>query len=225
MDAVISLGGSIIVPKEIDTDFLKKFKKLIVDFVKKGHRAVIVTGGGYTCRWYNAAAEKVNKDVANEDLDWIGIKSTKVNAELVRAIFGDLAYEEVIDDPTKPIKTDKQIIIGSGWKPGFSSDMDAVYLAINFKMDAVINLSNIDFVYDKDPSKFDDAKPLEKMTWEEMKAIVGDKWIPGSNLPFDPVATKLAADNGIKVVIAKGTDLDNLKKILEESDYKGTTIS
>lgn len=225
MDVVISLGGSIIVPKEIDTDFIKKFKKLIVDFVNKGNKAIIVAGGGYTCRLYNKATEKIDGQISDVDLDWIGIQATKLNAEIVRASFGKLAYEKVIDDPTKTIETDKKIIIGSGWKPGCSSDKDAVLLAINFKMDTVINLSNIDFVYDKDPNKFDDAQPLEKMTWAEMKAIVGDKWVPGSNLPFDPEATKLAAENKIKVVIAKGTDLDNLKKILEESDYKGTTIS
>jgi uridylate kinase len=225
MDVVISLGGSIIVPKDIDEVFLKKFREMILDFTKKGNRAVIVAGGGHTCRWYNKAAEKVNKEVSHEDLDWLGIKATKLNAELVRTMFGKSAYEEVIDDPTQPIKTDKKIIIGSGWKPGCSSDKDAVLLAINFNMGTLINLSNIEFVYDKDPNKFDDAKPLEKISWDEMKSIVGDKWIPGANVPFDPEATKLAAKNGIKVIIAKGTDLNNLKKILEESDFKGTTIS
>lgn len=225
MDAVISLGGSIIVPEKIDVEFLKEFKQLILDYVKKGHRAIIVAGGGYTCRFYNKAAEKLNNDLDNEDLDWIGIKATKLNAELVRVMFGDSAYKEVIDDPTQPIQTDKKIIIGSGWKPGCSSDKDAVLLAVNFKMDTVINLSNIEYVYDKDPKKFDDAKPLEKISWDEMKSIVGEKWVPGANLPFDPVASKLAAENNLKVIIAKGTDLENLKKILEESEYKGTTIS
>ncbi|MBN2111594.1 UMP kinase [Candidatus Woesearchaeota archaeon] len=224
MNAVISLGGSIIVPKEIDSSFLEKFRKLILDFVKKGNKVAIVAGGGYTCRWYNKTAEKINRNVSHEDLDWLGIKATKLNAELVRVMFGDLAYEEVIDNPTAKINTNKQIIVGSGWKPGCSSDKDAVLLAINLKMDTVINLSNISYVYDKDPNKYSDAKKLEKISWEEMQKIVGTKWVPGANVPFDPEATKLAKNKKLKVIIAKGTDLENLKNILEGKKYKGTTI-
>jgi uridylate kinase len=224
MEVVMSVGGSIIVPKDIDTGFLKKFKKIIVDFVKKGNKVAIIAGGGSTARFYQNGAKALSQKVSQEDLDWIGIKATKVNAELVRSMFGDMAYGEVIDNPTQKIKTDKPIIIGSGWKPGCSTDKDAVLLAINLGMDTVINLTNIEYVYDKDPKKHKDAKPMETLTWKEMQGIVGTKWIPGSNLPFDPVATKDAAKANLKVVIMNGTGLENIKNFLEGKHYKGTTI-
>ncbi len=225
MDAVLSLGGSIIVPGKVDIDFLKKFRKIILDFVKKGNRVVLVAGGGHTCRVYQKAAQEINPDASQEDLDWIGIKTTKLNAELIRAIFSEYAYEEVIDDPNEKIKTDKPIIVGSGWKPGCSSDWDTVRLAVNLGMDTVVNLSNIEYVYDKDPNKHKDAKLLKDITWKQMQEIVGTEWVPGANLPFDPVAAKEAANEGLKVVIMKGTDLENLKNFLEGKKYNGTTIS
>jgi len=224
MEVVMSVGGSIIVPKDIDVDFLNKFKKIILDFVKKGNKVAIIAGGGSTARLYQNGAKKLSKDIPQEELDWIGIKATKVNAELVRAMFGDLAYEKVIDDPTQKINTKKPIIIGSGWKPGCSTDKDAVLLATTLKMDTVINLTNIEYVYDKDPNKHKDAKPMETLTWKEMQDIVGTEWVPGSNLPFDPIATKYASEKKLKVIIMNGTNLENIKKFLEGKHYKGTTI-
>jgi uridylate kinase len=109
-NVVISLGGSIIVPEDINTDFLKKFRKLILDFIRKGNRAVIVCGGGRLARKYSEAAQKIN-NVSDDELDWIGIKATVLNAELVKSMFGRLAYEKVVNEPNKHISTDKKIII------------------------------------------------------------------------------------------------------------------
>ena len=96
---VISLGGSLIAPKEINVAFLKEFRKLILDFVKRGNRVIIVCGGGKICRKYNAAAERVFKGVSDVDLDWLGITATRLNAELLRVVFGNKAHEEVLPNP------------------------------------------------------------------------------------------------------------------------------
>ncbi len=49
---IISLGGSLIVPDNIDTKFLKEFKELILEHVKKGKKFFIICGGGRICRKY-----------------------------------------------------------------------------------------------------------------------------------------------------------------------------
>jgi len=222
MDAlVISLGGSIIVPDEINKDFLKKFKKLAVDFVKNGNRLVIVCGGGRLARKYSEAAKKIS-DISDDETDWIGIKATMLNAELVKSMFGRLAYESVVNEPNKHTSTDKRIIVASGWKPGWSTDYDAVLLAKQFKSHRIINLSNIDYLYNKDPNKHKDAEKIEEISWEDFQKIVGKKWKPSANVPFDPIATRLAKEWGMEVIISKGTDLGNLKKILNNQEFKGT---
>jgi len=92
------------------------------------------------------------------------------------------------------------------------------------KADTLVNLSNIEYVYDKDPNKFKDARKLEKVSWKEFRKIVGNEWKAGMNLPFDPVASKEAEKVGLKVVIMKGTELDNFNNFLEDKVFKGTVI-
>lgn len=222
---IISLGGSLIYPNEkgIDMSFLKRFKKFVLEQVNQGRRLIIVTGGGRVCRDYQRAASKISK-IKDKDLDWIGIRSTKLNAELLRSIFGNLAYKEIIDDPTLKINTNKKIIIGSGWVPGSSSDKDAVLLAENFVSDTVINLSNIDFVYDKDPSKYKNAQKIKNISWKDFITMVGGKWFPGNHSPFDPVASRLAKKAGLRVVIMNGRKISNLKKFLQGKNFQGTVI-
>jgi uridylate kinase len=222
-NTIISLGGSVIVPDKINTDFLRKFRGIISDFIKKGNRAVIVCGGGKTARKYCEAAKKAGK-ISDDGLDRIGIKATILNAELVKSMFGKSAYEKVVNEPDKKITTDKKIIIASGWKPGWSTDYDAVLLAKRFGAKRIINISNIGYVYDKDPGKHKDAKKITSISWSSFQKIIGTRWKPGSNLPFDPVAAKLARQLKMEVIIAKGTDIANLKKILNNSEFKGTVI-
>ncbi len=221
---VLSLGGSLIVPEKINIDYLKKFKVLIDKYLKKGYKFIIVTGGGKTCRTYQEAARNI-VDLNDEDSDWIGINATRINGELVRSIFADKAYKYIIKDPTSDFEWNEQILVAAGWKPGFSSDMDAVLLAKKLGANTVINLSNIDYAYDKDPNKFSDAKKLEKVSWDEFKIIVGNKWVPGMNAPFDPIASKEAASFGLKVIIANGKNLENLNKIFLGEEFIGTTIN
>lgn len=220
---IISLGGSVIVQDKINTDFLGKFKEIILSYVERGNRTVIVCGGGKTARRYCEAAKKIGK-ISDEELDWIGIKATILNAELVKSIFGESAYEKVVNEPNKKIMADKKIIIASGWKPGWSTDYDAVLLAKQFGAKKIINLSNIEYVYDKDPKKNKDAKKITDISWSSFQKIVGTRWKPSANLPFDPIATKLAKRLKLKVIIAKGTDIANLKKILNNRKFRGTVI-
>ncbi|HAT03202.1 MAG TPA: UMP kinase [Candidatus Magasanikbacteria bacterium] len=225
MYTIISLGGSIIIPKTgFDILFLKKFRKLILDEVKKGQKFVLMIGGGATCRQYQDALKKTVslKDV---ELDWMGIYTTILNAQFVKFIFKDYAYGDVVIDPTKKIKTNKPIIVAGGYKPGWSTDMDAVLFAKTYGAKEVINLSNIDYVYTKDPAKFIDAQKIEHMDWKTFrKEVVGEIWDPGKNAPFDPVASKEAQKLGLKVCILKGTGLEEVKNVLTGKKFKGTII-
>ena len=217
---IISLGGSLIVPEKVDIEFLKQFRKVIL---KRPEKFMVICGGGKICREYQAASQKIT-ETKKVDLDWIGIKSTRLNAELVRAIFANEAYQEVITNPTKKFATKKKIIVGAGYMPGCSTDTDAVLLAKNVGADTIINLSNVEYVYDKDPKKFADAKPLSRMTWKQFTKIFGRKWVPGLNAPFDPIAATEASRLKLKVVIMKGSELKNLENYLEGKGCKGTVI-
>ena len=219
---VLSLGGSLICPSNFDFDFLKKFKQFIEKYIKKNHKFVIVCGGGKLARTFQETASKSSK-LSNEDLDWLGIHATKINAYLVKSIFGNYAEDFIISNPTQKLNIKKNIIIASGWKPGWSTDYDAVLLAKNLDVKEIVNMSNIDYVYDKDPKKNKDAKKIEKITWQNYSKLINKKWKAGMNAPFDPIAAKEAKKSGIKVSII-GRDLKNLESILNGRKFKGTVI-
>jgi uridylate kinase len=221
---VISLGGSIIIPKTgFDTGFLKKLKALIVRRVKKGDRFILIIGGGATCRQYQKAARAI-VSASDYDLDNLGIAATHFNAHFVRLLFGNLAYNDVVVNPTKKIKTSRPIIVAGGWKPGCSTDKDAVLLAKTYGAGEMINASNINYIYTADPNKDPHAKPILKMTWPEMKKLIGDKWRPGANLPFDPSAAKEARKLKMKIYFVRGTNLIELEKAIEGKRINGTIV-
>ncbi len=221
---IISLGGSLIVPATgVDWKFLRKFKSLILAQVKRGRKFYLITGGGATCRNYQKAATKISP-LSQVDLDLLGIHVTKLHAQFLRILFGNQAHSEIINNPTLRIKTNKKIILGAGWKPGCSTDLDAVLIARANKVKTIINLSNVDHVYDKDPKRYKDAKKIERIDWQGFRRIIGNRWFPGLNLPFDPIASKQAQQIGLKIVILNGKRLGNLKKFLQGKKFKGTVI-
>ncbi len=220
---IISLGGSLIIPDEIDTAFISEFKSLIELQVAQGKKFIIITGGGKICRKYQKSAEDI-KEMTSDELDWLGIYSTRLNAEFIKTLFGGLAESEIILDPTLQIKTDKPIVIGGGWKPGWSTDYVAVILGKQLGAKRVINLSNIDYAYDKDPNKFPDAKKIESISWAEYENLIPKEWNPGLSTPFDPIASRLAQADGIEVVILNGKNISNLEKCMNGEEFIGTRI-
>lgn len=223
---IISLGGSMIAPQSVDTDFLKSFRALILKWLdaQPGRRVILITGGGAPARIYQEACRAILPSADNAAQDWIGIMATRLNGQLVKAVFDTECREDVVTDPTAPLAFTGRVLVAAGWKPGFSTDFDAVLLAEKFAGDTVINLSNIAKVYTDDPKKDPNAKPIDDIAWPEFRKIVGDDWVPGKNTPFDPIATKKAAELGLKVAVAAGKDLPNLEKILNGQTFFGTLI-
>ncbi|MCK5061317.1 UMP kinase [Candidatus Parcubacteria bacterium] len=228
---IISLGGSLIAPpKGIDWRFLKRFRELIIKQIKAGKRFVIITGGGTTCRQYQQAANKV-VNLTKDDSDWLGIHTTRLNAHLIKTIFRAYAHPRINKNPRTKADIKKHfakgegIMVAAGWRPGWSTDYVAAILAERLNAKTVINLSNIKYVYDKDPNKFASAKKITKITWPDFRKIVGNKWDPGLNAPFDPVASALAEKLGLEVIIAEGKNINNLEKIFNKQKFQGTIIS
>lgn len=223
---VISLGGSIIAPKPglIDVAFISKFRKLVIRYQKREQsRVVIVTGGGKLNKKYNSAVKNIVTPEPS-DLDWLGIAATRFHAEFLRVIFGRYAHAEVLTNPTLKIETSRPIICAAGWKPGCSTDKDAVLLAKTFGSKTVLNLTNIDFVYTKDPTKYSDARKITDTSWSFYRKIIPKKWSPRLSTPFDPVASKLAQHHGLTVVIINGKKFKQIVNYCDGRAFKGTVI-
>ncbi len=225
---VISLGGSLVVPNGgADTKFLRNLNKFIRAKLaeNKNRQFFLVVGGGSTARKYrDTANDVVGHEITRDDLDWLGIHATRLNAHLIRTIFRDIAHPYIIKHYDIIRKAKEPVVIASGWKPGWSTDFDAVLLCEDYNVKTIINLSNIDRAYDKDPNKFKDAKPYDNINWKDFRKIVGDEWIPGMNAPFDPVAAQKAEELGVKVIILNGNNFENLQKYFNGEKFVGTVI-
>jgi len=218
---IIKLGGSLVIPNEVDANFLKQFKKIIEEYTFKGFRFGIVVGGGKVCRKYQHAAEElIGED--QKAIDWLGIEVTRLNAFLLRTIFAELADDHIIIDYSKKYELTKPVTFGAGYKPDWSTDYDALAFAKSAGAAELIELSNIAHVYDKDPNIYKDAKPYDRISWDEMLAICKGPWKPGLNTPLDPMAAKEGAKNRQKVVFLAG--LENFKNYLDNKSFVGTVI-
>lgn len=221
---VVSVGGSLIVPGEIDTAFLTNFHTLIKRETGNGLSFYIITGGGRTAREYQDGAQAVHGALTRGDLDWLGIHSTRLNAHLLRTIFSEQAQDRIVKNPTRRVKGKDSVIIGAGWKPGWSTDYCAVLAAKQLGAKKMVNLSNIDYVYTADPRKNPDAQKIESINWNDFRELIPKEWDPGLSSPFDPVAAKEAQSLGLEVAIINGNKLDEFQNYLEGKPFAGTII-
>lgn len=220
---IISLGGSLIIPKEgFDVKFLKSFRKTILSLAGQ-YKFILVCGGGRTAREYQAAAKALGLSVA--DLDWAGINATWLNAYLIKTLFGRAAHLGIIKDPTKKVNFKEKILVAGGWKPGWSTDYDAVLLAKTYGAKQVINLTDIDYLYDKNPTIYKDAKKIKQINWAGFRKIVGEKFTPGANTPFDPVATRAAQKLKLELILANGKNILNLANIIRGKKFIGSIVN
>ncbi|MBY0309659.1 UMP kinase [Patescibacteria group bacterium] len=222
---VISVGGSLIVPDAIDTNFLNNLKILIDTHTAKGRRFIIIAGGGKTARRYQDAAKEV-ASLTSDDLDWMGIHATRLNGHLLRTIFRDSAYRVMITNPDEVIDVPhhEKVIVAAGYRPGCSTDLRAIQIAQRIGAKHVVNLSNTDYVYTDNPNTNPAAEKIETITWTEFRKLIPENWDPGLSSPFDPIAAKEAEKLGVEVAHINGTQLQALTAYLEGQPFIGTRI-
>ncbi|MBI5135566.1 hypothetical protein HZA86_05040 [Candidatus Uhrbacteria bacterium] len=230
---VLSIGGSLIAPTDhsgktighIEGVYLKKFRELILKYVRRGQRFIIVTGGGGPSRSYAKAALALNPKAKEVDRHWIGIAATKLNAEFFRVLFSPYSHPAVLGDPTVRVNLDHPVAIAAGWLPGHSTDKDAVVLGKTYHAKRIFNLTNVDYVYSGDPRYDKHAVAYPELTWKQYKKILGMKTFkPSAHAPFDPVAAAFAQRHGLTVTVMDGGKLANLKNALEGKAFAATTL-
>jgi uridylate kinase len=234
---VISLGGSVVYPyggefaNGPNVVFLREFREFILRQTKKGRRFIIVVGGGRPCRMYQKAAREVLGDKKNNlDLDWIGIQATKTNALFMAKILKEVSFPQILDhEPGRKeinafLKSNKKVLMVSGWLPGWSTDYDAFQCARLFNVKEVVSASDAQFVCDKDPRKFPDAKQIRDLTWTEYQKLIPSKWVPGLSTPVDPCAARLAKKLRLTVKKIKGNDIESFRKAIDGEEIEGSVI-
>ncbi len=223
---VISLGGSMILSGGVNIKYLSDFCNILSKY--KGVTFGIVAGGGRFAREY---ADAVRKLCHSEfEADEIAIMSTKQNAKLlISACNGKLnVFPEVIDtfSKAKEVAKDYDVLAMGGTIPGITTDADAVLLAEAIGARTVINLSNVDGVYNKDPKHNKDAKKYGLLSHADLVSLakIKDDRKAGKHFVFDLVACKLAQRSNIEIHFISGRNLDDFKKCIEGKPHSGSVV-
>ncbi|MCI0503090.1 UMP kinase [Candidatus Micrarchaeota archaeon] len=227
MHVVLSIGGSSIIPDgKPDLAFLRALSTLI----KRSKNSFgILCGGGTVARLYANAARELG--AGEYEADSIAIRSTRQNAALLIAALesaGIDVHGRVIDDfefAKEPARKNKAVVMG-GTIPGITTDTDSVLLAEAIGAKRLVNVSNVDAIYDSDPRKNPNAKRYAKMGYEELIALASssDKRMAGTNFVFDLLACKLIARSKIETHFVSYKKMEDLEAAIEGKKHGGTVV-
>lgn len=226
MKIVVSVGGSLLT-RELTAENFKSYADVFLELKNRGHKLVVVCGGGKVSREYRDVGKKLGGN--DEQLDFIGIMTTHLNAATLRAGLGE--HGELIKWTTlkKAVKEVKKIfgekiLVGAGYDVGTSSDFDAVSFAKAIEADMLINATNVSGVYSADPKINLDAKKFDKLTHKEfVKIIKKNAQIPGEYRLFDLPAAKLVKKLKLKTIFIDGNDPQEIIRAVE-GKHSGTVI-
>jgi uridylate kinase len=223
MKLVFSFGGSVLAPDDLDKDFINRLASFLTELLAE-HAIGVVVGGGAPARRRIAALRESGGSEA--ECDYEGILATRENARaLVNALVGK-AFELIPESIKEAVEyyTDDRVLVMGGTEPGHSTDAVAVLLA-EWIGAVFINASNVDAVYDKNPKKFKDAKPLKEIRIDDLIHLLGDGGVKAGEYPlFDPVALKIMKRSRIRTVILDGRDFDNINSFINGEKYRGTLV-
>lgn len=221
---VLSLGGSLIVPENIDTNYLKNFKKIIKKNTNR-YKFIIVCGGGSTARKYISSLKEAG---INERLQgFSGISATRMNARFMSYFFNlnqKYGIPHTMRRLKKYIKNQDVVFCGAlEYKPNQTSDSTSAQIAKKFKT-IFINLTNVDGLYDKNPKEHKNAKFIQKISWTDFDKIVQSiKFKPGQHFVLDQNASKIILKYKIPTYIM-GKSIKELNNFLKNKKFKGTII-
>ena len=222
---VVSLGGSVLVPGDGDSEYIKTLSTILKE-LSESIRLFIVCGGGRIARYYINTGRAVG--LTESQLDELGIAATRMNASLLIAALGDCAHPRPalnVDEAHKAHE-DYSIVVMGGTEPGHTTDAVSAMLAENVKAARLVNATNVDGVYDSDPKKNPNAKKFDSMTYGQLQGLSAEGHdMAGPNVIFDPKGLGIIAQNKIPLLVCNGRNLKALKDAILGNDFEGTTVA
>ena len=221
---VLSIGGSVLVPGDKDTEYISGLAVLLARMSKR-HKLFVVTGGGRTARYYIEVGRELGMTEAQ--LDELGIAATRMNARILGAALKGLANSippETVEGAAS-LEDTYEIVVMGGTYPGWTTDFVAASLAEHVHASKLVNATSVDGVYSADPRKSKKAKLLDKLTYEELILLSGKKhMMAGPNVVFDPAAARLIAKARIPLHVVNGRNLKALRDSIEGRPFHGTRV-
>ena len=228
MKFALKIGGSLLFTDNgsIDVTFLKDLIKVLQEIRKLKHKVILIIGGGKVARRFIEVARNFN--ASEEICDQVGIYASRLNAMLVVSMDENLFHPEIpVDVETAIIYlNDNQgkFIVMGGMIPGQSTNAVTAEVAEQLEANAILNATDVDYVYSADPKIDPDAKPLKKLSYDEFSKLIDKEAKAGKYKLFDYRAFKIIQRSQIKTCMFSGKNPENILKIIK-GEKIGTVIS
>ena len=213
----------------LDAKKLNDIGKLVQGLISLNVRVGIVTGAGNIFR--GRIAHEAGIKVV--DGDYMGMVGTVINCKAISSILDKLGIKNVLYSALAvedvAIKFDEQdainklndgyvlIFAGGLGRPGITTDSTAAKRAIQINADAILAGKNgVDGVYDKDPNKFNDAKFLKSLTYQQVLDM--DLKV------MDIGAIEILKQSEVETRVFSMEDINNFIKVVQGEEL-GTTIT
>lgn len=216
MKLVIKYGGSLLFDNDrINTELIDRICDTIRELHEKGHELGLVVGGGKTARNYISS---LNSNYGTANKDYVAVLATRLNAMLFISRLSDIScplppsnFEDMMN-----YALSDNIIISGGMQPGQSTNAVATLLCEAMGANVMINATNVDYIYDMDPNKYKEAKPLKSMDYKALQGIIADiESDAGRYDMFDMVAAKNIERSGITLHFINGNEPKNIQMIID----------
>jgi uridylate kinase len=219
---VISLGGSRIVPEEVDSKFLVAFKKLINSHPSK--KFVVVTGGGKTVRTYVKAMRKLGKSTKQQSK--VGIAITRFHAIYLMKIFGGKS-NDILPKSMKQVQNllEKNDVVFTGalrYGPKQTTDSVGAKLAAHLNC-SFINLTNVKGLHTANPKTNKNARFIRSISWKDFNKIAQKiKYSAGQHFVLDQTGAQVIKERKVPTYIVGS--LKEIDNIIKRKKFIGTLI-
>ncbi len=217
---IIKLTGKAFNNAEIIKSHIDTYKGII----GQGYKIAIIAGGGEIARRYIDIARRAGLQ-SNYWLDMLGIMASRLNAYLLQSLLRPMSYPRVpagLEEVVEGLDRYPVIVIG-GLIPGQSTASVAVEVAEALGSQIVVDYSVIGMVYDRDPAKYPDAKPIKEISAKELIELLEQSSEPGHYEFFDKKALTLAVRSRIKIYVTSYKEPGSIWTILSNGN-PGTII-
>ncbi len=222
---VLSIGGSVLLTGDDDRFYLEK----LADALRALGRELpllVTTGGGRTAREYIRLGRELG--LTEVELDEVGIEITRLHARLLAGRVGPpspVRPPTTVAEAVQELRHASPVILG-GTEPGHTTDGVAALLAVRCRATRVVNATNVDGIYERDPGKDPTARRIDRLRWPQFRAMVhaGTTTDAGQNFLFDRLGADLLARAGIPLRVVHGRDLSNLERAIRGDRFVGSQV-
>lgn len=228
---LLKLSGEVFKGMEdgpFDGNVLISLAKDIHKLQEEGCQIGIVIGGGNIWRFRdfkNLELERVTSDtmgmmatVMNALAFECALKQIGAEVRAVSAFPCEKAMETYLPKRSKHHLEKGKIVIFAGGtgSPFFTTDSAAALRALEMDCDVLLKATKVDYVYDKDPVKYEDAKKYTKLSYSEV--------IEQKLGVMDLTCASLCQDGGLPMIVFNLNVKGNIEKVIKGEEI-GTFIN